>query len=83
MRNRTKSGRLKSTQPISIVRGSHSAIEPLEGRRLLTVFTVTNTFDAGSGSLRQAMLDANAIAVRDTINDPLEVARCERRPALH
>ena len=30
-------------------------------------FTVTNTNDAGSGSLRQAILDANALAGADTI----------------
>jgi len=32
----------------------------LETRDTPTVFTVTNTFDAGPGSLRQAVLDANA-----------------------
>src|SRR5687768_3257703 len=35
-------------------------LEPLEDRRLLATFTVTNTLDAGAGSLRQAILDANA-----------------------
>ena len=33
-----------------------------------TVFTVTNTDDSGAGSLRQAILDANAAAGTDTIN---------------
>jgi hypothetical protein len=32
-----------------------------------TTFTVTNTNDSGSGSLRQALLDANATAGRDRI----------------
>ena len=30
-------------------------------------FTVTNTDDSGPGSLRQAVLDANAASSRDTI----------------
>jgi hypothetical protein len=34
--------------------------EELESRRMLSVFTVTNTSDSGAGSLRQAILDANA-----------------------
>ncbi len=34
---------------------------------LLNTFTVTNTNDAGAGSLRQAILDANALAGSDTI----------------
>jgi hypothetical protein len=32
-------------------------------------FTVTNTNDSGAGSLRQAILDANAAAGEDTITD--------------
>jgi parallel beta-helix repeat protein len=43
------------------------AIEPLEDRMLLATFSVTNTNDRGSGSLRQAILNANAHAGRDTI----------------
>ena len=34
---------------------------------LLTVYTVTNTNDSGAGSLRQAIIDANANAGADTI----------------
>ena len=41
--------------------------EMLEPRRLLTAFTVISTNDAGPGSLRQAILDANANAGADTI----------------
>ncbi len=36
--------------------------EQLEDRRLLATFTVVNTENIGPGSLRQAMLDANAAA---------------------
>ena len=35
---------------------------------LLAPFTVTNTNDSGSGSLRQAVIDANALAGFDTIS---------------
>src|SRR5262245_40936599 len=35
-------------------------VEALEGRWLPSTFLVTNTDDAGAGSLRQAILDANA-----------------------
>src|SRR5688572_22307774 len=34
----------------------------LEDRNLMSVFTVINTSDSGSGSLRQAIVDANAHA---------------------
>jgi hypothetical protein len=35
-------------------------LETLEDRQLLSTFTVTNTYDAGSGSLRQEILDSNS-----------------------
>ena len=38
-----------------------------EWNGLLAVYTVTNTADSGAGSLRQAILDANASAGLDTI----------------
>jgi hypothetical protein len=44
-----------------------SSIEPLEPRRLLATFTVTTAADAGPGTLRQAMLDAEASPGDDTI----------------
>jgi hypothetical protein len=44
------------------------SVEPLEGRRLLTTFVVTNTTDFGPGSLQQAILDANGHAGRDEIH---------------
>ena len=39
-------------------------IEAIEGRMLLSTFTVANLNDSGAGSLRQALLDANARPVR-------------------
>src|SRR4051812_10932852 len=42
-------------------------LEILEGRTLLATFTVANTNDGGTGSLRQAILDANTTAGADTI----------------
>ena len=56
-----------STQPVSRSRRSYLALERLEERSLLTVFTVLNTNDSGVGSLRQALLDANASPDADTI----------------
>jgi VCBS repeat-containing protein len=41
--------------------------ENLEPRLLLSVYTVTNVNDAGAGSFRQALVDANANAGLDTI----------------
>jgi len=43
-------------------------LETLEGRITPATFTVVNTFDAGTGSLRQAIIDANNNAGPDIIN---------------
>ena len=40
----------------------------LEGRAVPSTFTVLNLADSGEGSLRQAVLDANALAGADTIH---------------
>jgi titin len=37
-------------------------LEDLEGRQMLSTFTVTNANDSGAGSLRQAILDSNSTA---------------------
>ena len=41
--------------------------DTLEPRQLLSTFTVMNTSDAGAGSLRQAIVDANLLSGADTI----------------
>jgi parallel beta-helix repeat protein len=46
---------------------NHVSIEGLEGRTLLSTYTVTNVNDTGSGSLRQAITDANKHSGADTI----------------
>ena len=46
---------------------SRLLLERLEGRDAPAVFTVTTTADGGAGSLRQAILDANAAPGADTI----------------
>jgi len=46
-------------------------LEPLEERRLLTTYTVLNNSDSGVGSLRAAIITANADSSADIINfDP-------------
>src|SRR4051812_30516878 len=44
-----------------------AVVETLETRTLMSTYTVVNTNDAGTGSLRQAILDANAHGGADTI----------------
>jgi hypothetical protein len=58
-------------------RSQHSRPHPaeaLEPRLLLATFTVTNTASTGAGSLRQAILDANAAAGADVIRFNLPTA---------
>ena len=54
LRNHDRALRRKQERRRSFV------IEPLEGRQMLSTFTVTNTNDSGTGSLRQAILSSNA-----------------------
>src|SRR5207248_2953595 len=42
-------------------------LQALEGRVVPATFTVTNTANSGAGSLRQAILDANAASGPDTV----------------
>lgn len=49
-------------------RTGRPVVEAMEGRLLLAqVFTVTNAGDSGGGTLRQAIIDANADQISDTI----------------
>jgi photosystem II stability/assembly factor-like uncharacterized protein len=48
--------------------------ESLEGRQLLSTFTVTSTADSGAGTLRQAILNADAHPGADTIQFQFKVA---------
>ncbi len=52
-------GALRRARPLTLDR--------LEDRCTPAVFTVLNTSDAGPGSLRQAILDANALAGTDSV----------------
>src|SRR4051794_33890315 len=46
---------------------SRPRVEPLEIRLVPTTYTVINTTDSGAGSLRQAILDANASVGTDSV----------------
>jgi hypothetical protein len=55
-------------------------VEQLEDRCLLATFMVTNTDDGGPGSLRQAILDANAAA---NVGGPDEIHFNIPGPGVH
>src|SRR4051794_32402938 len=62
--------RRQSAPKTSRTARSHRArlmVQGLEGRVVPATFTVLNANDAGAGSLRQAILDANTAAGADTI----------------
>jgi hypothetical protein len=65
---------LRSVPPLPRARaagrraGFRPRLEPLEDRSVPATFTVLNLADGGAGSLRQAVLDANALAGADTID---------------
>src|SRR5262245_30437143 len=63
----TSRGRPESGPGRRPKRAWRPGLEVLEDRTVLSTFTVTNLNDAGAGSLRQAILDANAMAGADTI----------------
>jgi len=50
----------RSARPASPTRGHRPSIEALEGRELMTGYTVTTAADAGAGSLRAAILAADS-----------------------
>jgi Bacterial Ig-like domain/FG-GAP-like repeat len=55
------------TKPLTHPRRVGLNLLPLEDRVVPATFTVTNTNDAGAGSLRQAVIDANTAAGADII----------------
>jgi len=57
--------RRRSRQSLSFF--FHPTIEALEQRQLLAIFAVINAEDSGPGSLRQAILDANATPEMNSI----------------
>jgi Right handed beta helix region len=61
-------GRLGARKSLKARRTPALAVEALEERILLTAYTVSNLNDHGSGSLRQAILNANLHLGSDTIN---------------
>ncbi len=55
----------------SLANAAKPEVEGLEPRLLLATFAVSNALDAGAGSLRQAILDANANPGADVVQfDP-------------
>ena len=56
-------GRRSSRNPAS----TRLRFEALEDRAVPATFTVSNLLDSGPGSLRQAILDANASSGADTV----------------
>ena len=50
------------------LRPARPVAEPLEARSLLSTFAVTSAADAGPGTLRQAIADANAQAGADSVS---------------
>src|SRR5437588_3266461 len=65
---RALQGRKASRRPASPCRPFVPRLEPLEDRSLPSTFTVTNLNDSGPGSLRAAVLAADAQPGPDTIN---------------
>ena len=60
--------RLRRRVPSPVVgRRSRPSLEALEARQLLSTYVVTNTNDAGAGSLRQAIITANGDSSPDDI----------------
>lgn len=57
--------------------GVVSFVSMLAGSLPASTFTVTNTNDAGAGSLRQAITDANGAAGSDTIAFNVSGAGCD------
>jgi hypothetical protein len=66
-------GNKKRLRSLSARRTRPLRLESLESRQVLSTFMVTNDNDSGQGSLRQAVIDANAEDGPDTIKFAKEV----------
>src|SRR5690349_24377722 len=66
-RTARRPARLCPWPDVSRLLAARLSLERLEDRTAPAVFTVTGTADTGAGSLRQAILDANAAPGADTI----------------
>src|SRR5690606_35414312 len=62
----------RSSRKYRTFSGRRRSFEQLEGRQLLTTFAVFSLADSGVGSLRQAIIDANAEPGADRIEFEVE-----------
>ena len=67
-RSERRTGNSRQSAPGLSLYHRRLTCEPLEDRHLLSVALVTNTLDSGLGSLRQAIIDANAATAPVTIS---------------
>jgi hypothetical protein len=67
LRRLQHNGRLAPKQSLAASFRCRPGVECLEDRLLLTIYTVTSTADSGTGTLRQAIMDANNNMGTDTI----------------
>jgi hypothetical protein len=68
---RSALSRIRRGRPTAGQIAPRPRLELLEDRTLLSTFAVTNTLDSGAGSLRQAILDANAATTGTAANPDL------------
>ena len=67
MLRRTRTDRTATATRTARARAAVVMMEAIEGRTMLSTYTVTNTNDTGAGSFRQAIINANNHLGTDTI----------------